>query len=329
MDLHGVGVGRGVVVGTVRRMPDPLPNLPTCRSGGPGAEFATVVAAEPRGAGLTAAARGPAARRRRPRRRGDDGPGPEPDSSRSPRIEAGATGERAVFEAFAGFQATLEALGGRSAERATDLADVAQRVIAHLRGVPAPGVPVPSIRSSSSAADLAPADTVLLDPASVLGLITRDGGPTSHTAMLARAKSMPAIVAVPGALASHDGTVVLLDAAAGVVRVDPSAAERAAARPASVTSAPRRPPPQPGGPARSPTGPPCRCSASSAPRPRPTTPWRSAPRASACSAPSSSSSTPHCAPSVADQQASTGNCCGTSPARRSSCGASTPARTSR
>ena len=36
-------------------------------------------------------------------------------------IQAGKTGERAVFEAFAGFQATLEALGGRFAERATDL----------------------------------------------------------------------------------------------------------------------------------------------------------------------------------------------------------------
>jgi phosphotransferase system enzyme I (PtsI) len=46
-------------------------------------------------------------------------------------------------------------------------------------------VPDPGIRSSSSR-DLAPADTALLDLDKVLALITTDGGPTSHTAILAR-----------------------------------------------------------------------------------------------------------------------------------------------
>ena len=146
-----------------------------------------------------------------------------------------------VFEAFAGFQATLGELGGRFAERAIDLADVARRVIARLRGVPAPGVPVAEHPFILVAADLAPADAVLLDPALVLGLITRDGGPTSHTAVLARAKSLPAIVAMPGALSLEDGTVVLLDAAAGVVRTDPSSAERAAAGRLTTSGRPHRP----------------------------------------------------------------------------------------
>jgi phosphoenolpyruvate-protein phosphotransferase (PTS system enzyme I) len=232
MELHGVGVGRGVVVGTVRRMPDPLPepaDLPF--RGDPVREFESVLAAQSlvaqellaRGTRAGAQAR---AILDAVAMMAED---PSLIAQVRQRIDAGKTGERAVFEAFAGFQTTLGELGGRFAERAIDLADVARRVIAQLRGVPAPGVPVAEHPFILVAADLAPADAVLLDPALVLGLITRDGGPTSHTAVLARAKSLPAIVAMPGALSLEEGTVVLLDAAAGVVRTDPSSAERAAA----------------------------------------------------------------------------------------------------
>ena len=58
----------------------------------------------------------------------------------------------------------------------------------------------------------------------MLGLITRDGGPTSHTAILARSKSIPAIVGVAGALEIADGTIVIMDAAAGLVTTDPAEA---------------------------------------------------------------------------------------------------------
>lgn len=241
MDLHGVGVGRGVVVGTVRRMPDPLPepaDLPLRAD--PVLEFESVVAAQ-RHVAQELLQRG--ARAGGPARAILDAVAmmaedPSLIAQVRQRIDAGKTGERAVFEAFAGFQATLGALGGRFAERAIDLADVARRVIAQLRGVPAPGVPVAEHPFILVAADLAPADAVLLDPALVLGLITRDGGPTSHTAVLARAKSLPAVVAVSGALGLVDGTVVLLDAGAGVVRIDPSAAERAAVRPPRTSARP-------------------------------------------------------------------------------------------
>ncbi|MBA8812241.1 phosphotransferase system enzyme I (PtsI) [Frigoribacterium faeni] len=145
------------------------------------------------------------------------------------RIADGATGERAVFEAFAAFQDMLVGMGGYMAERAADLGDVSQRVIASLRGVPAPGVPESDTPFVLVAPDLAPADTALLDLDKVLALITRDGGPTSHTAILARSKSIPAIVGVTGALDLADGTVVVADAATGVVTVDPGADEVAAA----------------------------------------------------------------------------------------------------
>jgi phosphotransferase system enzyme I (PtsI) len=159
------------------------------------------------------------------------------------RIDSGSTGERAIFDAFASFQELLVGMGGYMAERAADLGDVAQRVIAHLRGVPAPGVPTSAAPFVLVAHDLAPADTAMLDLAKVVALVTRDGGPTSHTAILARAKSITAIVGVAGADELTDGTTVLVDAASGTVVIEPSAelvtaAETRTAELAAIKAAP-------------------------------------------------------------------------------------------
>ncbi|MEC5169322.1 phosphoenolpyruvate--protein phosphotransferase [Glaciihabitans sp. GrIS 2.15] len=233
MDLHGIGVGRGVAVGPILRMPDPLPEpTDSPRSVDAAAELATVTSALSTVAGELLA-------------RGETAGGAARDvleaaslMAQDPtlvddvtaRIESGKTGERAVFEAFGIFQDMLVGMGGLMAERATDLGDVSQRIIAHLRGVPAPGVPTSDSPFILVASDLAPADTALLDLDKVLGLITRDGGPTSHTAILARSKSIPAIVGVAGALDLTDGTVVIADAATGSVRVAPNDSEVSDAR---------------------------------------------------------------------------------------------------
>ncbi|MGF2950492.1 phosphoenolpyruvate--protein phosphotransferase [Microbacterium alcoholitolerans] len=144
------------------------------------------------------------------------------------RIDQGSTAEWAVHDAFAGFRATLEAVGGYLGERAADLDDIAQRVLAHLRGVPAPGVPDPGHPFVLVARDLAPADTALLNLEQVLALITTDGGPTSHTAILAREKGIVAIVGATGAASLSDGQSVIVDAAAGTVNDAPTEAEIAA-----------------------------------------------------------------------------------------------------
>ncbi|KYJ97933.1 phosphoenolpyruvate--protein phosphotransferase [Microbacterium sp. CH1] len=152
------------------------------------------------------------------------------------RIDAGATAEWAVHDAFAGFRATLEAVGGYLGERAADLDDIAQRVLARLRGVEAPGVPDPGHPFVLVARDLAPADTALLNLDQVLALVTTDGGPTSHTAILAREKGIVAVVGVGDGHALTTGETVIVDAAAGVITREPTdderarAAERAAAR---------------------------------------------------------------------------------------------------
>src|SRR5258708_833197 len=69
--------------------------------------------------------------------------------------------------------------------------------------------------TSHAPEDLAPADTSSIDPSIVLGLVTERGGPTSHTAILARALGIPAIVCCRGVLAVPDGTLVLLDGGSG------------------------------------------------------------------------------------------------------------------
>ncbi|KAJ1680513.1 hypothetical protein LUZ63_024275 [Rhynchospora breviuscula] len=162
------------------------------------------------------------------------------------RLAQGRTAERAVFDAFASFRDTLTAMGGYLGERAADLDDVAQRVIARLRGVAAPGVPDPGHPFILVAKDLAPADTALLDLDKVLALVTTEGGPTSHTAILAREKSIVAVVGVADAVRLADGETVIVDAAKGVVTTEPTddelaqAQNRAAAR-ATAAAAPLTP----------------------------------------------------------------------------------------
>jgi phosphotransferase system enzyme I (PtsI) len=136
------------------------------------------------------------------------------------RIKTGATAEIAIIESIAEFGALLEKLGGLMAERVTDLRDLGQRVLATLLDVPEPGVPTPDVPSILLAEDLAPADTSGLDPAKILGLVTSLGGPTSHTAIIARQLAIPCIVAAP----VDDipvGEIVLINGASGDVILNP------------------------------------------------------------------------------------------------------------
>ncbi|PSL55308.1 phosphoenolpyruvate--protein phosphotransferase [Saccharothrix carnea] len=124
---------------------------------------------------------------------------------------------RAVHQAAAGFITALEAAGGYMAERARDVRDVRDRLVAELLGVAPPGVPPLPAPSVLVARDLAPADTAGLDPAKVLALVTEEGGPTSHTAILARSLGIPAVVACRGIL-DLDVPALLVDGDTGVVQ---------------------------------------------------------------------------------------------------------------
>ncbi|MDQ0423952.1 phosphoenolpyruvate--protein phosphotransferase [Cellulomonas iranensis] len=145
--------------------------------------------------------------------------------------------ERAVWEAADAVCAQLEALGGYMAERVRDVLDVRDRLVARLTGQQAPGVPVRTSPYVLVAHDLAPALTATLDPARVVAVVTAAGGPTSHTAILARARGIPAVVAAAGALDVPEGTVLLVDGAAGTATPDPS--DEAVARVRALAGATR------------------------------------------------------------------------------------------
>jgi len=139
------------------------------------------------------------------------------------RITAGEPAVRAVIAAVAQFVDMFTQLGGLMAERVTDLQDIRDRVIAELKGLPEPGVPTPDVPSILCAEDLAPADTAGLDPALVVALATTLGGPTSHTAIIARQLGIPCVVAVEGLDAVDTATMVLVDGTAGTVSITPDA----------------------------------------------------------------------------------------------------------
>ncbi|MFD7733421.1 phosphoenolpyruvate--protein phosphotransferase [Kitasatospora phosalacinea] len=139
------------------------------------------------------------------------------------RIESGSSAERGVYDAFAAYRELLAAAGEYLAGRVADLDDVRNRIVARLLGVPMPGVPDSDEPYVLLARDLAPADTALLDPSLVLGFVTEEGGPTSHSAILARAMGVPAVVALAGATGLAEGVVVAVDGASGEVLVEPAA----------------------------------------------------------------------------------------------------------
>ncbi|AHI02158.1 phosphoenolpyruvate--protein phosphotransferase [Kutzneria albida] len=126
---------------------------------------------------------------------------------------------RAVHEAAETFATALAAAGGYMAERVRDIRDVRDRVVAELLGVDPPGVPALTGPSVLVARDLAPADTAGLDPSKVLALVTEEGGPTSHTAILARALGIPAVVACTGLLSVGELRGLVVDGDTGVVEV--------------------------------------------------------------------------------------------------------------
>jgi phosphotransferase system enzyme I (PtsI) len=141
----------------------------------------------------------------------------------------GRSAARAVWEAFTVYRDVLAGAGEYMAARVADLDDLRARTVARLLGVPMPGVPDPGHPYVLVARDLAPADTAVLDATSVLGFVTEEGGPTSHTAILAKSLAVPAVVGCAGATGLADGTRVIVDGGTGEVRVNPSEAEVQAA----------------------------------------------------------------------------------------------------
>ncbi|MDO5677613.1 MAG: PEP-utilizing enzyme [Propionibacteriaceae bacterium] len=132
-------------------------------------------------------------------------------------ISDGMPAPTAALDALESISATFRRLGGVMAERVTDLGDIRDRVIARLAGQPEPGVPTPSVPSILLADDLSPADTADLNLDLIVAIATRLGGPTSHTAIVARQRGLPCVVGVTDLMDVQEGDTVLLDGAAGTL----------------------------------------------------------------------------------------------------------------
>jgi phosphocarrier protein FPr len=122
------------------------------------------------------------------------------------------------------------------AARAVDLGDVGSRVLNFLAHRIEEGPLMPAGPVILLAEDLTPSDTAGLDPAFVLGFCTASGGPTSHSAIIARALGIPAVVgAGPALLNQPEGGEAILDGNRGNLYVAPSPTTLAAAREAQKT----------------------------------------------------------------------------------------------
>lgn len=135
--------------------------------------------------------------------------------------------EAAVHETIeAAAEAMLELDDDYFRARAADMRDIGRRVIYALMGVTADVGRLPPKPAIIIAEDLTPSDTVQFNPAHVLGLGTVRGGPTSHTAILARSLGIPAVVSAPvdlGGLAND--TPAILDGLTGRVTFFPTNGE--------------------------------------------------------------------------------------------------------
>ena len=245
MILKGVGIGRGVAVSPVLRMAEPLPepkDEPRAASVSAEAENARVTKA-------LAAVNADLNRRAQEAANGDEGTkqaaeilqavamfasDPALAANIAKMVDDGKTGERAVLEGFGQVEEMFRQIGGYQGERAADLHDVGQRVIAELMGRPAPGVPQSETPFVLVAKDLSPADTASLDLDKTLAIVTSEGGPTSHTAILCRARGIVAVVSAAEAVDLTDGETVIVNAARGEVTTDPTDEQLAAAHDAKL-----------------------------------------------------------------------------------------------
>ncbi len=138
--------------------------------------------------------------------------------------EQGSNAEAAWMEAIDVNALKMEALEDEHLRsRAADIRDVGHRVLRILLDVAESDLSALTTPSIILAHDLTPSDTVRLNKSLVLGFCTAEGGPTSHTAILAKALGLPAIVGLgPELLDLTEGAPLLVDGELGEVIADPS-----------------------------------------------------------------------------------------------------------
>ncbi|SER00543.1 phosphoenolpyruvate--protein phosphotransferase [Granulicatella balaenopterae] len=108
-------------------------------------------------------------------------------------------------------------------ERAADIRDVAERILANLLGVKVPSPATIKEEVIVVAKDLTPSDTAQLNRKYVKAFVTDIGGRTSHSAIMARSLEIPAIVGTKEVTElAKDGDIIIIDGLEGKVFLNPS-----------------------------------------------------------------------------------------------------------
>jgi len=112
-------------------------------------------------------------------------------------------------------------------QRSTDMLDIKMRLIKKILGIENTDLSKLPYGSILVAKDLTPSMTAGLNPENVLGIVTQFGGKTSHSAILARALEIPAVVGLSNLPEDiNDDTAILLDGESGEVIILPTEAEK-------------------------------------------------------------------------------------------------------
>ncbi len=140
-------------------------------------------------------------------------------------IEKGHTASYAIMKATEVFQDLLRDSGGYLAERVSDVINIRNRILCEIAGTSYPEIPHFDSPIILIAQDLSPADTADLETQMILAIVTAGGGPTSHTAIIARSHGIAAVVACAGVIElakSSPNAMVAVDATVGSVVFNPS-----------------------------------------------------------------------------------------------------------
>mgnify|MGYP005911141833 FL=1 len=141
-------------------------------------------------------------------------------------IDGGACAEQALVDTSTMFENMFLSMDDEMFRlRAADIADIRTGILAELLGVEVVDLSVLPENTVVVVHDLTPSMTATIDKKNVAGIVTETGGRTSHSAIIARALEIPAVLSVANSCSAlRNGMTAIVDGSKGVVVADPDEA---------------------------------------------------------------------------------------------------------
>ncbi len=140
-------------------------------------------------------------------------------------IDGGTCAEQALMDTSTMFENVFLSMDDEMFRlRAADIADIRTGILAELLGKEVVDLSVLPENTVVVVHDLTPSMTATIDKAHVAGIVTETGGRTSHSAIIARALEIPAVLSVSNSCtALRNGMTAIVDGSKGVVIAEPEA----------------------------------------------------------------------------------------------------------